>query len=354
MDTRPLTAEPAPADSVHHAVRFEGSAGEYFKIWIVNLALTIVTFGIFSAWAKVRSKRYFYGNTFIGRDAFDYHASPLRILLGRVIALFLLMGYSLTAAFAPKIVGSWILLFVVALPWLIKSSLRFSARNTSYRNLRFDFHGSYWGALKAFVLWPALAVITLFTTLPFAHRARDYYNINNHSYGQVPFQARIPVGKLYKIYLLALALVIGGLAVAMAANFVLWIATGAAKTAFMNSVAATSISIYVLAILAVPPAIAALTFNLALSNTQLGDGIRFESRLSAVRMSWIVISNLALTLISLGLLYPWARVRMARYRAECVTVIGPEDMGEFTAPLIKSGNAIGEEIASFFDIDFGL
>ncbi|MDX2410346.1 MAG: DUF898 family protein [Woeseiaceae bacterium] len=29
-------------------VRFTGNAGEYFKIWIVNIALTVVTLGIYS------------------------------------------------------------------------------------------------------------------------------------------------------------------------------------------------------------------------------------------------------------------------------------------------------------------
>ena len=42
---------------------FTGNASEYFGIWIVNLLLSIVTFGIYTAWAKVRRLRYFYGNT---------------------------------------------------------------------------------------------------------------------------------------------------------------------------------------------------------------------------------------------------------------------------------------------------
>ena len=41
-------------------VEFTGNAGEYFKIWIVNIALTVVTLGVYSAWAKVRKLRYFY------------------------------------------------------------------------------------------------------------------------------------------------------------------------------------------------------------------------------------------------------------------------------------------------------
>src|SRR3954471_6399831 len=49
--------------SQRHPFIFSGKGGEYFKIWIVNILLSIVTLGIYSAWAKVRNKQYFYGNT---------------------------------------------------------------------------------------------------------------------------------------------------------------------------------------------------------------------------------------------------------------------------------------------------
>ena len=56
MDTSgSVTGETA----VSMPVEFSGRGGEYFRIWIVNLVLTILTFGIYSAWAKVRTKRYF-------------------------------------------------------------------------------------------------------------------------------------------------------------------------------------------------------------------------------------------------------------------------------------------------------
>lgn len=53
----------APAGTgagVFKPIEFTGTAGEYFGIWIVNILLTIVTVGFYSAWAKVRRKRYFY------------------------------------------------------------------------------------------------------------------------------------------------------------------------------------------------------------------------------------------------------------------------------------------------------
>jgi len=52
-------------------LEFTGSAGEHFRIWIVNVVLTVVTLGIYGAWAKVRTRRYFYANTLLDGEPFD-------------------------------------------------------------------------------------------------------------------------------------------------------------------------------------------------------------------------------------------------------------------------------------------
>ena len=36
---------------------FTGSGGEYFRVWVVNLLFSLLTLGIYSAWAKVRKKK---------------------------------------------------------------------------------------------------------------------------------------------------------------------------------------------------------------------------------------------------------------------------------------------------------
>lgn len=66
---------------------FHGNGKEYFGIWIVNILLTIVTLGIYSAWAKVRNLQYFYGNTELDGASFQFLAKPVTILKGRLIAL---------------------------------------------------------------------------------------------------------------------------------------------------------------------------------------------------------------------------------------------------------------------------
>ncbi|HXI78282.1 MAG TPA: DUF898 family protein, partial [Steroidobacteraceae bacterium] len=85
MDDISASESPAqtPASHPPEQLRFTGSGAEYFGIWIVNLLLTIVTLGIYSAWAKVRRLQYFYRNTEIAGSSFVFHGSPVRILIGR-------------------------------------------------------------------------------------------------------------------------------------------------------------------------------------------------------------------------------------------------------------------------------
>ena len=92
MSPQPPTTH-APGNATRHPFAFTGSTKEYFKIWIVNALLTIVTLGIYSAWAKVRNKRYLYNNTWVNGASFEYHGKPTKILQAYFIVL---VGGSLT------------------------------------------------------------------------------------------------------------------------------------------------------------------------------------------------------------------------------------------------------------------
>ena len=99
--------------SIHapEPMHFSGSGAEYFGIWIVNLLLTIVTLGIYSAWAKVRRLQYFCRHTELAGSSFDFHGNPIKILIGRAIALVILVAYNYTA----RIHSSWILVVLAAI-----------------------------------------------------------------------------------------------------------------------------------------------------------------------------------------------------------------------------------------------
>ncbi len=95
---------PQPPPHAPQPLHFNGNGAEYFGIWIVNLLLTIVTLGIYSAWAKVRRLQYFYRHTELAGSSFDFHGSPIRILIGRLIALAMLIAYNVSVRLQSRMI----------------------------------------------------------------------------------------------------------------------------------------------------------------------------------------------------------------------------------------------------------
>lgn len=98
-------AERPPGAQATRIVRpeFTGSAGEYFRIWIVNLFFTLVTLGIYSAWTKVRKKKYFYARTCFDGETFDCFGRPIAILKGRIVAFIVFVTTTLRGPTSPPV-----------------------------------------------------------------------------------------------------------------------------------------------------------------------------------------------------------------------------------------------------------
>ncbi|MDE2181635.1 MAG: DUF898 domain-containing protein [Alphaproteobacteria bacterium] len=347
------------AEPTRYGFEFRGTGSEYFRIWIVNLALTILTLGVFSAWAKVRTLRYFRGNTFIAGHAFDYHASPLRILIGRIIAVSLFFGYEISAAVEPIYASAWLLVIGVALPWLVNASLRFNARYTSYRNVRFYFHGRYFEALVAYVLWPIGGFATLGLLMPAARRARDFFYTNNHTFGGRPFHTQFSAGAIYLIYFIGvmttfvtLGLAFGG-AWYGGSRVLKYLHLTVNKSLITGLVIGFYAFVY-LVIVSIAPAIHTLIVNLSVNHTTLDGKHRMRSRMWAPAVAWITVTNALLTLLTLGFYYPWAKVRLARYEASKLSLLMDGDIDAYASDVSGTQSAVGEEIGSFFSFDFGL
>ena len=160
----------APASTVppvqELSLEFRGSSREYFKIWIVNLCLTLLTLGIFSAWAKVRKKRYLYAHTTLDGTPFQYLAQPVPILKGRLIAAAGFLVYYLSRNVFTSLLP-WVLgVALIAAPWVIARSTAFRARYSAFRNMTFHFDAGYLATVKALYAWgliPAVVVGIIFS-----------------------------------------------------------------------------------------------------------------------------------------------------------------------------------------------
>lgn len=432
-------------------VEFKGKATEYFGIWIVNLLLSLITFGIYSAWAKVRRKKYFYHNTLIDNVGFDYHAKPIGILKGRIIAFAAFMGYSFSGQIHPFFPLVFVLLFFIALPWLVVRSSMFNARNTSHRGLRFDFIGKVGEAFRVFVLLPIMTVFTLYLALPYVAHQKNKFLMGSHKFGLSEFDMKAKVGGFYRAYMIFLIVPLIGVLAAiaipayknytdkaaqMSANSIpLTVGFSNGATDNMAALAENEFEIeeeqledepyrvervysnavsepvqdiaypedvsdavgkldeeksfeelmeesmranekaredvwkemfknpkmlfgsftfflaYIVVIFAFLGYIKTRVGNLVWNKTTL-DHLAFKSSLRARDYIWIYLTNIIAIALTFGLATPWAHVRLARYRASKLQIIGDVDFDQFVGEKKEAVKATGEEIADFFDADF--
>ena len=162
---------------------FTGTGKEYFKIWIINIGLTVLTLGIYSAWATVRNRRYFYSNTILANDHFSYLATPLSILKGRIIAVSIFVIYSILISAYPVAGLIVLLLILIGMPYFVLKSMAFQRRNTAYSTIRFNFKSSMKESAKIVLLWPLLCYVTLGLAVP-QYRVRiGEFAVGNSSLG---------------------------------------------------------------------------------------------------------------------------------------------------------------------------
>jgi uncharacterized membrane protein YjgN (DUF898 family) len=365
---------------------FTGSGSEYFRIWIVNLLLTIATLGIYSAWAKVRRLQYLYRNTRVAGAIFDYHADPKAILKGRVLALGMVVAYKISYDVSPLAAAVIAATLVAVMPWFLARSIRFKMANTSYRGLRFQFRGTVGQAYRTLILFPiSLAVIGFFlwtlvtsfsqragpgifllvvmlllltvaVTVPLAHYYLKRYQHENADFGHTAFSFHARAGDFFHIYGKAVgffflgSIPAGIFAFATAKAYELLLATvfGWLFALLYGLVSAYAFYLFV------RPYLESSIQNLVWNHTGLGDHA-FESTVSARKLLWIHASNLILMTLTLGLYKPFGAMRLAKYRVESMTLLPADNLEQFWADQsIDRTTALGQETGDLFDIDIGL
>jgi uncharacterized membrane protein YjgN (DUF898 family) len=357
-----------------YPIQFTASAAEYFRIWIVNLALTIVTLGIYSAWAKVRRKRYFYGHTRIDGEGFEYRANPVAILKGRGIALGLFGVYSLSAHFSPVLKAVFGIAVPFAMPWFLTRSLAFNAYNSAYRNVRFHFRGTYREALKLMFVIGLLMIVTLGLAYPYAKARLARFAAGRHRYGA----AEVALGPLTKAFygvycrlagMLLLAGIVPILIVVFAGAAGMRVQPSAATLEGLRSILSGGSGYFVVAFsyffyLSIFSYLQARTTNLVWRNLSIGQAVtsnhapttrvRFECHLRARDLTWLYAVNILAIIFTLGLATPWAVVRSLRYRMECMAVLVAGSLDAFVAAKATNVGATGEAVGEMVNFDFGL
>ncbi|MCE4555740.1 YjgN family protein [Roseateles cellulosilyticus] len=391
-NTAPMAVEsplPAPAAAPRVLeIRFTGSGSEYFRIWAVNLLLTLVTLGLYLPFAKARRIRYFYANTLVDGQALSFHGDPWKMFRGFLLLVVLMAAYTGAGKVSPAAAFVAFLILCVVWPALWRASLQFRLGNTSWRGLRMRFEAPLKGAylacapsyLPAAVLIatatqmtpgdaqeaapqfsPAMglyiaAAFALMLLMPCSLALFKRYQHNGYRIADQHSRIKLSIAKVYLLGLKAFGV---SLLPAIGAGVLVSLFSALAVT--MGGGPRSSITVgvgmllgYVLYFAIVMPYTAARMQNLVWNGTR-SESLRFHSTLSFSSLCWLTLKNWGLTALTLGLYRPFAAVSAARMRLEAVSIESDGDPSDWVATAHAGhADATGDIAGDFFGIDMGL
>ena len=355
-DDSPASLSSPPDQSVvetssqSRRLRFTANGWEYFRIWIVNVALTLLTLGIYSAWAKVRARRYLYGHIWLGDTAFDYTANPVAILRGRILVAIVATILWFANLFSLWYYYAALAVMMPLVPWVVVRARTFQLRNSRYRGIAFDFQGRYRDAAVWYPLTWIASFVTLGLAWPFRIFGRDRYLVDESRFGNKPFRFNGEPGPYYGVYV----------TVWVAGVFLFFLTCIAAVSTLSTEPSEPSpAAIYLpLAFVFAASLLSVVYIRTRLlsyrwSNTQLGDS-DFILQLSFGTMLWLYLSNAVVIVCTFGLFAPFARLRVLRYVVDQFLVM--QAVGEVT---VEAGEpqrlgATGAEAAGEFGLEIGI
>jgi uncharacterized membrane protein YjgN (DUF898 family) len=368
-------------------IRFTGSGSEYFRIWIVNLLLILVTFTLYWPFARARRIAYFQNNTLVGDDPLGFHANPWKMFRGYLLVAGLGLAYAIASETAPEVAGVIMLVFALLWPALWRASLQFRLRNTSWRGVRLAFEGDLKGAYLAYapLLLPVLALVAVGLSasamVPAEEATREdrrffaflffgamllfalvlpwcFVRLKQYQHGGYRFagertELRAGWREFYGLglraggVLLLVVLVLGGLAVGVAM----------AARGMASGVVAV-FGIVALGYIAVPlilvPFVTARLQNLVWANTR-SRNTRFRSELRFGTLARVNALNWVLIIVTLGLYWPFAQVRLTRVRLEAMALQVKGSVNDWLANAQQRDvGPLGDAAGDFFGIDLGL
>jgi uncharacterized membrane protein YjgN (DUF898 family) len=375
--------------SQRHRIGFTASGSEYFRIWIVNLLLIVLTLGVYLPWAKVRKLKYFYGNTWVDGDALGFHGDPRKMLRGTLIAAAFLIVYSVGSNFSGWAALVAALGFVALWPALFRAAMRFRLANTSWRGLRFHFAGDTAGAYAcmlpplALALLPAaiagavagtagggrptqlaataagllgLGMLAFVASLPyFIWRVRRYQH-GNYAIGGLQTRMQADVGVLYGIFIKLIGICFGlvFVAVLVVGLFAFLGRHGGAGAGFAVGAALLGMGAILLLNILPKSYVQVRLQNLIWSATG-NEVLRFDSQLRFRSYLGLQFKNYMLIFLTLGLYWPFAVVNTRRAQLEAVALQTRIALDEITQVAGREDpGAAGDMAADLFGLDIGM
>jgi uncharacterized membrane protein YjgN (DUF898 family) len=388
-----------------YPLEFSGTGGEFFRVWIVNLLLTVVTLGFYTPFARRRTAQYFYSHTIVADSPLEFVAQQRKMVFGFLLLVGLYMAFKLAADTGQDTAASLLMLGGAALaPYFWGSAMRFRLNATRWRGVRLQFTAGWgeiyraswpvfaialaWiamGLLTAVLVpekaagpgagepdlsaasWPAIAagalvaiVVTVLCIIRLEFNFKSLLVAKARIGGQPgrwkPVYrdfVRIWMATL-GVFLLCVAVVAGLIALAFAGSFAALVSVKKLGAFAVVIFAAMAVGSIFLLFLASGPARAyreARMFQLVWSNVGVSHIARFKCKLKAMPYVMLRVKNMFLTLLTLGFYRPFAMVSEYRMKTESVTLHVKGGLDQLAGQLAREEQGLGDAIADAVGLD---
>jgi uncharacterized membrane protein YjgN (DUF898 family) len=391
-----------PATIAAYPLEFTGSGGEFFRVWIVNVLLSIVTFGFYTPFARRRTAQYFYSHTLVADSPLEFTAQPRKMFFGFLLLVGLYIAFKVAEETGQETTTALMLLGIALLaPYFWGSAMRFRLNATRWRGVRLQF-AARWGEIYR-ASWPVFAIALAWTvvgfigagapekTMPNGDKVPDLSTLWPVILGAfvlalaVTFLCAVRLEFNYKSLLVARAriggqpgrwkpvygdflaiwlktlgfLLLGTVVVATIIVGIVFVGVGGLKAGNKGAagvLAAFAIGIlsFFLMILASAPARAyreAKVFQLVWNNVGLSHIARFKCDLGTGRYVWLRVRNIVLSILTLGFWRPFALVSEYRMKAEAVTLHVKGGLDQLAGQLAREEQGLGDAIADAAGLD---
>ncbi len=387
-----------PGDIEPHPLEFSGTGGEYFRVWIVNVLLSIVTLGFYTPFARRRTAQYFYSNTWVAGSPLEFTAQQRKMVFGFLVLVALYMAFKVASDTGQDTTVSLFLLAGAAMaPWLWGSAMRFRLSATRWRGVRLQFTAPWREVYKA--SWPvfALALVWIATLAALSALAPaestsgiPAFSVTVAAAGLMALvltvlcivrlefnyksllikRARVgnqagrwkPVyADFLKIWLATVAVFVGcvlllGGALAVVAGGSFALLGGLKNKGFLAVliIAALVVGMIFMVFVASAPARAyreARLFQLVWNNVGVSQVARFKCNLRTGSYIALRMKNMLLQLLTLGFYRPFALVSEYRMKTQSVTLHIKGGVDQLAGELVAQQGGIGDAMADAVGLD---
>ena len=417
MQAQPISGAPAqplapasqPIDA--HPLEFTGSGGEYFRVWIVNVLLSVITLGFYTPWARRRTAQYFYSHTLVADSPLEFTAPQGKMVKGFVLLVLITLAYNIAANTGQDTaVGLFLLAGAALAPFIWASAMRFRLGATRWRGLRLQFSARWkevyiasWPVFALALVWfgvffglqmlspelsdvlqaaeeetrkprmpaftPAMGGLLLLglvlTVLCFIRLEYNYKSLlvlraqlgAEHGRWKPVYMDFVKIW-LATVAVFVVCVVLVSVIVSVLAGGSMALAAASSKQMglwmFVILMAAMVVGIFVL-FLASAPARAyreARMFQLMWNNIGAGQIARFKCNLRSTGYVWLRLKNMLLTLCTLGLYRPFARVSEYRMKVESVTMYVKGGVEQVAGRMVRQQQGgLGDALADAAGLD---